>query len=300
MQEGRIVKGIGGFYYVRTGSELVECKPRGIFRKDKITPLVGDRVRISLLEGSELQGVIEEILPRDTVLLRPMVANVEQCVVVLSVDNPKPDLLLLDRLLVMVELSGLKASVCVNKTDLSGDGGYEDIAKVYRDIGYRVIYTSTITGQGIDELRDVLKDRISVFAGLSGVGKSSLLNRVQPHLKLKTGEISNKLKRGKHTTRHAELLELTFGGMVVDTPGFSSLKLSSVDYDKVLNLDLSYCFPEFHPYLNSCRFTGCRHLKEPGCSVKAAVEEGRIADWRYKNYTILLEEIEESRRKRYD
>lgn len=300
MLQGRIVKGIGGFYYVRTGLELIECKPRGIFRKQKISPMVGDRVKISLIKGTGEQGVIEEILPRETVLSRPSVANVDHCVIVMALDNPKPDLLMSDRLLVIAGISNLHSTICINKMDLESGGCGTEFAEAYEGAGYRVVKTSTKTGQGLDDLKCALKDRISVFAGLSGVGKSSLLNGIQPLLQLRTGEISSKLKRGRHTTRHAELLELSFGGMVVDTPGFSSLRLSALEYGDIENLDLAEYFLEFKAYSNRCRFAGCRHLREPGCSVKNAVEQGRIAVWRYDNYTDIIGEIEESRRRRYD
>ncbi|MBA1333794.1 MAG: Ribosome small subunit biogenesis RbfA-release protein RsgA [Firmicutes bacterium] len=300
MLQGRVVKGIGGFYYVRTELGLIECKPRGIFRKEKISPLVGDRVKISLIKSTGEQGVIEEILPRENVLIRPSVANVDHCVIVMSLDNPKPDLLLLDRLLVMAGVSNLNSIICINKMDLESSGCSTEFAETYVSAGYRVVRTSTKTGQGLDDLKDALKDRTSVFAGLSGVGKSSLLNSIQPQLQLRTGEISDRLKRGRHTTRHAELLELSFGGMVVDTPGFSSLKLSALKYEDIVNMDLAAYFPEFKVYSGRCRFAGCRHLKEPGCSVKSAVEKGRIASWRYENYTEIMGEIEESRRRRYD
>ncbi len=301
MCQGRIVKGIGGFYYVDTNLGLIECRPRGIFRKDNLTPLVGDRVKISLVQGNTLQGVIQEILPRKNQLLRPNVANVEQCVVVSAVARPKPDLLLLDRLLVLAVVNGLDSIICFNKMDLDLSGEYKNVIDTYRQAGYNVICTSTKTGQGIDRLIDALKDKVSVFAGMSGVGKSSIMNRLQPKLNLKTGEISHKLRRGRHTTRHAQLLELEFGGMVVDTPGFSSLNLGSVkELRDIEESDFCYFYPEFEDYLEKCRFKGCIHLKEPGCRVKQAVEGDKIASFRYENYICLLEELRQSRRRKYD
>jgi len=300
MVEGRIIKGIGGFYYVSTDRGLIECKPRGIFRKEDIIPLVGDKVRISFHNDSQLQGVIEEILPRETMLLRPAVANVEQCVVVVSIEHPKPDLLFLDRLLVLTEISNLEMLICFNKIDLAQDLEYKEYVKLYGKIGYPVVCTSVKTGEGIDGLRNALQGRISVFSGLSGVGKSSLLNSVQPHFKLKTGQISNKLKRGRHTTRHVELMKLMVGGMVVDTPGFSSIKLGLLDEHILNEYNLCNYFPEFQFFMGSCRFSGCRHINEPDCSVKKAVENGDIAEWRYRNFIKLTEELKKSRRKRYD
>lgn len=301
MLEGRIVKGIGGFYYVKNDLGLTECRPRGVFRIQGITPMVGDMVRFSLIKGDRSQGVIEEILPRETVLLRPMVANVQQCIAVMSIDRPKPDLLLIDRILVLAGISDLTSVIVINKLDLATDPSYRCIADVYISAGYPVVCTSAKDKQGILELSAQLKDRISVFSGPSGVGKSSLLNSIQPELKLKTGNISDKLKRGKHTTRHAELLELSFGGLVVDTPGFSSLKLSSIVVEGAAGeLNLSRYFPEFRAHEDRCRFVGCRHYKEPECGVKDAVSCGDIAGWRYDNYLALIEELEKSRRNRYD
>lgn len=300
MIEGRIVKGIGGFYYVKTNRGLIESKPRGIFRKKQIKPMVGDKVMLSLYDGDHIQGVIEEILPRLTVLLRPTVTNVEQCIVVVSVDQPKPDLLFVDRLLVQGEANNLENVICFNKIDLDDTGGYIDFVKWYKKIGYTVVCTSVKTGDGIDALINTLKNKISVLSGLSGVGKSSLINSVQPDLKLKTGKISSKLKRGRHTTRHVELMELNVGGMVVDTPGFSSLKLNSLDGYGLDVDNLCYYFLEFQSLTDRCRFYGCRHMTEPDCAIKKAAEKGEIAGWRYQNYISLMEELQEGRRKRYD
>lgn len=301
MQQGRIIKGIGGFYYVSTDLGLIECKPRGIFRKNGLIPLVGDKVTFSLIRGSDKQGVIEKILPRESLLLRPSVANVNQCVIVSSINRPKPDLLLLDRLLVLVQVNGLGAIVCFNKMDLDINGEYDQAMDVYSRAGYQVLRTSTKTGVGIEDLREKLRDKISVFAGMSGVGKSSLMNKLQPQLLLKIGKVSDRLRRGRHTTRHTQLIELESGGMVVDTPGFSSLSLGAVK--ELSDMDesaLGHFYPEFREHLGKCRFTGCRHLKEPGCSVKYAVEKGDVASIRYNNYVRLMEELMESRRRRYD
>lgn len=301
MIEGRIVKGIGGFYYVNTNIGSIECTPRGVFRKTGQTPLVGDMVLISIIDSSDMEGVIEEILPRENVLLRPNVANVQQCVVIVAAKRPKPDLLLLDRLLILADAQGMARVVCFNKTDLDREGENENIISRYRQAGYKVLSTSVKTGQGIDKLGEMLKDRISVFAGVSGVGKSSILNSLQPGLDLKVGEISPKLKRGRHTTRHAELLELSFGGMVVDTPGFSSLNLSGLqDLTGLEDSQFSRFYPEFDDVSRGCKFIGCKHINEPNCAVKRAVEKGEIAVFRYENYRKLLEELQRNRRKKYD
>ncbi|MFA6670963.1 MAG: ribosome small subunit-dependent GTPase A [Bacillota bacterium] len=301
MYEGRIMKGIGGFYYVNTDIGLIECKPRGIFRKDRQTPLVGDKVLVSLIEGSPGQGIIREILPRKNMLLRPSVANVQQCVVVVATQRPQPDLLLLDRLLVLAQINEMDKIICINKMDLDSEGKNQNVIDAYRQVGYVVLCTSTKTGQGITKLKEILKDRVSVFAGMSGVGKSSIMNSMQPGLGLKTGGTSQKLKRGRHTTRHVELLELDFGGMVVDTPGFSSLSLGTVKELKDMEeSEFTRFYPEFGNSPGECRFAGCRHISEPDCSVKMAVERGGIAGFRYRNYIKLLEELRQSRRKKYD
>ncbi len=301
MYQGRIVKGIGGFYYVNTGIGLIECKPRGVFRKDSQIPLVGDKVLISLIEDNNAQGVIHEILPRENMLPRPSVANVEQCVAVVATQQPQPDLLLLDRLLVLAHINGMDKIICFNKMDLDSEGKTREVIDAYRRVGYVVLCTSTKTGQGMNELKEALRDRVSVFAGMSGVGKSSIMNTLQPGLGLKTGEVSSRLKRGRHTTRHAELLELNFGGMVVDTPGFSSLSLGAVkELEDMEESEFSRFYPEFENSPGECRFAGCRHISEPDCSVQIAVKEGNIAAFRYRNYIKLLEELRQSRRKKYD
>lgn len=301
MIEGRIIKGIGGFYYVNTPAGLIECKPRGLFRKDSQSPLVGDMVLISLIEGSASQGVIREILPRDNRLSRPNVANVQQCVVVIAIKKPKPDLLLADRLLILAEINKMKKIICFNKMDLRWNDEIRNIIEVYQGAGYNVLCTSTKTGQGIEELKEVLRDKLSVFAGMSGVGKSSIINKLQPGLDLKVGEISSRLKRGRHITRHAELLDLDFGGMVVDTPGFSSLSLSTQKaLEDVEERDFGNFYKEFIKFIGKCKFVGCKHINEPDCAVKNAVEKEEIALFRYNNYLTLLEELRRSRRKKYD
>lgn len=288
--KGIITKGIGGFYYVEANGTVYECRARGRFRKEKIVPLVGDKV-MATIDHKTAKGVIEEILERDTELIRPPVANVNQVVIVFAIQQPEPNLGLLDRFLVMAESKGLDITICFNKIDL---GGYDDVQalkKIYVQANYHVITTSTKCNMGIDVFKGILKDKVTVFAGPSGVGKSSLLNTTQPNLALKTGEISHKNERGKHTTRHVELLELDFGGWVVDTPGFSSL-----DIDCIEEQELQYLFREFVPWIGDCRFKGCKHVNEPECAIKDRVFENRISQSRYESYLQLLEQIHQKRR----
>lgn len=291
MLEGIITKGVGGFYYVKTSNGLYECRARGIFREENITPLVGDRVRIRKFDNSN-EGYIEEILERKTVLKRPPVANITQALIVFSIKNPNPNLWLLDRFLVLAEGAGINISVIINKIDLADNDFVKEIFETYRKAKYNIILTSIKTNCGIDELRNTLKDNVTVFAGPSGVGKSSLLNRVQPDLQLNVGEISGKTKRGKHTTRHVELLELDLGGYVLDTPGFSSLDLDFINREE----DLKYYFKEILEYSNQCKFSSCLHVGEPGCHVIEGVESGEIGKTRYDNYISFIDEIKSNRR----
>jgi len=290
MIEGIIIKGIGGLYYVDTDKGVFECKARGLFRKEKIKPLVGDNVLIDL-NDIDNTGYIMEIKSRNTELIRPPVANVNQSIIVFSLKNPKPNLWLLDRFLILSEKEKLNAIIVFNKVDLVSDDLVKSISKIYENTGYKIIKTSTKSKEGINDLKEILKDSISVFAGPSGVGKSSLLNEIEPDLKLQTGDISTKTKRGKHTTRSSSLLELSFGGFVVDTPGFSSLDLSFI---KEENLEIF--FPEMNEESLYCKFNDCKHNKEPGCSVKKSVKEGKISEERYENYLSFLSEIKKSRR----
>ncbi|MCD5411194.1 MAG: ribosome small subunit-dependent GTPase A [Clostridiales bacterium] len=292
MGKGKIVKGIGGFYYVDSGSNIFECKARGIFRKKKIIPMVGDDVVFSVLDEGKKLGIIDEILERKTELFRPSVANVDQAIVVFSVMKPNPNYYLLDHFLVLAENEDLEIVICINKIDLASNREYEEIVDVYKNTGNKIILSSITDGAGINDLRDVLKDKTSVFAGPSGVGKSSLLNEIAPNFKLETGEISRKTSRGKHITRHVELLKVISTGWVVDTPGFSSLSLEFIKEEQ----KLAYHFPEFLDYIPSCKFVSCIHINEPECAVKDAIKEGKVHPQRYKNYVRMLEEIKENRR----
>ena len=294
MQEGRVIKAYNSFFYVLTeaeaGQELVTCKLRGKFKKSRrsIGVVPGDRVRIDRLpDGS---GVVEEQLPRASLLKRPAVANITQVVLTFAAAQPDLHPLLLNRFLVLAEWSGIpKIVICVNKQDLyAGDIGA--FLKAYEQIGYPVLRVSAQQGEGIEALRQQLQGETTVFAGPSGVGKSSLLNRIDERLSLQTGQVSEKIKRGRHTTRVAELLPYA-GGFIVDTPGFSAMELTELDIQ-----DLPGYFPEFRPHLDACRFAPCSHTHEPDCAVKAAVAAGAITQERYDAYVNIYEEIKENQK----
>lgn len=289
MVKGIILKGIAGFYYVKTDDSLFECKARGKFKNQKLTPLVGDRVLI--LPENEEKGTIEEIEERKTELIRPAVANVDHSVIVFAVQNPDPNRILLDKMTVLSIAAGVTPIICFNKIDGDQKGVGKALKKVYESAGFRVILTSWKTGEGIDALKEAIQDKVTVFAGPSGVGKSSLLNKLQKGLSLKTGDLSEKIKRGKHTTRHTELMPLDHGGWVVDTPGFTSL-----DLDFIALNDLKDFFPEFEAHEEDCRFDDCVHINEPGCGVIAAVDSFEISGQRYESYRYLYQEIKNMRR----
>ncbi|MEI3044267.1 MAG: ribosome small subunit-dependent GTPase A [Romboutsia timonensis] len=293
MINGKIIKGIGGFYYVDTENGLYECRARGIFRKNKITPLVGDRVSISVVDEENKKGVVEEIEKRDTELVRPPIANVDKALIVFAIKNPSPNLSLLDRFIVLAEKENLEIVIVFTKVDLDTDGELlGELKSIYEVSGYKVISVSNKLKLNIDKIKEELKENTVVFAGPSGVGKSSLLNEVDKNFELKTGEVSDKIKRGKHTTRHAELLKLECGGMVADTPGFSSLTLDDIDES-----ELKEYFIEFDKY-DECRFgSRCIHENEPSCAVKEAVENGEISKKRYESYIQLLNEIRSGKRR---
>ena len=292
MINGKIIKGIGGFYYVDTELGIYECRARGIFRKDKITPLVGDRVKISIVDEESKKGVVEEIDKRYTELVRPPIANVDKALIVFAITNPKPNLSLLDRFIVLAEKENLEIVIVLTKADLDKDSMLDELKGIYELSGYKVIPVSNKTKLNIDKIKEELKNNVVVFAGPSGVGKSSLLNEIDKNFKLQIGEVSDKIKRGKHTTRHAELLKLECGGMVADTPGFSSLTLDDIE-----DVELKSYFIEFDEF-DDCRFgSRCVHENEPSCSVKEAVEEGKISKKRYDSYIQLLNEIRQGKRR---
>lgn len=290
--QGKIIKGIAGFYYVYGENEvLYECKAKGIFRKDNQKPLVGDNVEITVLNEQEREGNLTRILPRKNSLIRPAVANVDQAFVIFAMENPKPNFMLLDRFLIMMEKQDIPAVVCFNKKDLADSSELEFLYETYTGCGYRVILSSTFQGDGMDEIRQVLKGKTTVVAGPSGVGKSSITNALQENVKMETGEISKKLKRGKHTTRHSQVIPVGEDTYLMDTPGFSSLYLTDMEEQ-----ELKDYFPEFRKYEGQCRFQGCRHIHEPGCAVKEALENHKISSLRYEDYLGLYEELKEKRR----
>ena len=291
--QGRIIKGIAGFYYVYDVVESViyECKAKGIFRKEKIKPLVGDLVEYEILDAEEKTGNIIRILPRKNELIRPAVANIDQALVVFAVTKPKPHYNLLDRFLVMMERKEIPVVLCFNKTDIASHPEIAELKEVYTGCGYPVIFTSAKEEENISELKSLLKGKTTSIAGPSGVGKSSLTNRIQPEAEMETGAVSEKIRRGRHTTRHSELFFVEKETFVMDTPGFSSLYLT--DFEKE---DLKEYFAEFRKYEPYCRFQGCMHLSEPDCGVKEALAEGKISSIRYESYKELYEELKQKRR----
>ena len=279
---GLIVKILGGFYYVTSDDEIIECRARGLFRKNRITPLVGDYCRIRITKEDSTVGYIEEILPRKNELLRPPVANVDQIIIVFSSRNPNPNVRLIDKFLLQNEFYGISSIICINKMDLDWEEG-ERLKSIYEKAGYDVLLTSSGEIESLAVLKDRLVNKMSAFAGPSGVGKSTLLNLIEKSLSLKTGEISEKLNRGKHTTRHVELFKLSIGGWVVDTAGFSSL-----DLEQITKSSLKDYFIEFSLH-DDCRFSDCHHYREPGCQVKEMVQAGTISPERYASYLELYE-----------
>ena len=289
MLKGVIIKGIGGFYYVDTGVGIYECRARGRFRIKNITPLIGDMVEIEE-DPTSFQGYILSITERKNQLTRPTVANIDQVIIVFAAKKPDINMTLMQKFLVYSEYKKLNVIVCINKIDLDEEEDYMEVVKMLESIPYRVIRTSVKASVGIEQMEEILRDRISVFAGPSGAGKSSILNSIQPGLKLKTGDLSKKIDRGTHTTRHAELIKLEKGGMVTDTPGFTSFDIGELMISK-----LESCFPEFEAY-KDCYFQDCVHDKEPKCGIKDAVEQGKINKIRYDFYIELLRELKEKRR----
>ena len=283
---GLIMKGIGGFYYVEAADAVYECRARGIFRKREMTPLAGDHVRFTPQEGGT--GSLDAVESRRNFLVRPPVANVDCLLVVAAVTDPAPHLLVLDKMIAIAEYKGIEPVVVVNKCDL---GSTQALEEIYRKAGLQVIALSAGKGQGIDELRTHIAGKVSVLTGNSGVGKSSLLNRIDPALQLETGEISRKLGRGRHTTRVACLYPLAGGGYIVDTPGFSSLDMEKAE--RIPKEELAGCFREFGALAGRCKYASCTHVKEDGCAVLAAVERGAIAPSRQESYAAMYNDAKE-------
>ena len=281
--EGTIVKALSGFYYVETASSVVTCRARGRFRLDGSSPLVGDRVIVEI--DASGAGSVKEILPRRNRFVRPAVANIDLMVMVAAAVNPITDPFLVDRVSALAAYHDCDMLLCINKTDLhAGDELYE----LYQRSGFDVLRTSAQTGEGMEEVKKRLTGRVSAFTGNSGVGKTSLLNALAPELRLKTGEVSQRLGRGRHTTRHVELFALPFGGYIADTPGFGSFDVDQME--SIRPAQLQYCFREFEPYLGKCRFSDCTHRTEPGCAVLSAVAEGEIQPSRHRSYVKLWEQ----------
>ena len=286
-QNGIIIKGIGGFYYVETADGIFECKARGVFRKEKITPMVGDNVVISINDNAE--NTIDDIKERRSALQRPPVANIDQLVIVVSGTEPRPNTLLVDRLTAIAVKNNIEPVIVLNKSDLIDVG---ELVDIYTKTKFKVIKACGKTGEGVDEIRAILQNKVSAFTGNSGVGKSTILNQINPDLGLATNEISQKLGRGKHTTRECTLIKLDDNTYVADTPGFASLEI--LKQEVILKEDLGYCFPEFEEFFEDCKFyPNCAHVKDKGCAVIQAVEDGIIAKSRHDSYKALYEEVKD-------
>ncbi|NMA79479.1 MAG: ribosome small subunit-dependent GTPase A [Clostridiales bacterium] len=283
---GLITKSIGGIYYVEAPNGLYSCKARGVFRKRGTTPLVGDRVEIDVTD--EFEGVITKVHERKNELVRPPLANLDQLILVVSTCEPIPNLLILDKLIAIAEHKGIEPIIVITKIDLDE---HEPLQDIYSSAGFDVYISDNIKGDNVDGITALLEGKISGFAGNTGVGKSSLLNAIDGTLSIETGEISKKLGRGRHTTRHAELYKLDNGGYIADTPGFSALETGR--YDIILKDDLEHCFREFAPYLGQCKFRDCAHIKAKSCAIQDAVEKGEIEKTRYESYVLMYGEAQQ-------
>lgn len=291
--QGKIVKGISGFYYVHVvESGIYECKAKGIFRQQKMKPLVGDDVEIDIISEEKKTGNVTAILPRKNALIRPAVANVDQALLIFAAASPNPNFNLLDRFLVMMGRQDVPVILCFNKCDLITEEQKQEIAAIYEASGCKILFVSAKKELGLKELQEILEGKTTTVAGPSGVGKSSLINLLAPEACMETGEISKKIERGRHTTRHAELIQLKGDGYIMDTPGFSSLYLPEMEKE-----ELQDCYPEFAAFEPYCRFQGCSHISEPDCGVKEALSEGKIHPVRYENYCQLYGELKD--RKKY-
>ncbi len=295
MLKGKIIKGIAGFYYVDTvESGIYACKAKGIFRKLGKKPLVGDDVEIEITHEKDREGSLVAIAPRVNELIRPASANVEQALILFALKSPDPNLVLLDRFLISMDMKGIPSAICFNKQDLAREDDKEELSDTYSSCGYRVFFTSFAEGEGIAEIKDFMAGKTTLLAGPSGVGKSTLTNACQSNVHMETGEISKKLARGKNTTRHAELIPCGNSTYIMDTPGFTSLLLEGIEKE-----ELRHYYAEFAPYEGKCRFDGCVHIHEPDCRVKEALEAGLINRKRYDNYCLIYEDLYQQEKNRY-
>ena len=292
---GRIIKGIAGFYYVHVEAcGIYECKAKGIFRKENIKPLVGDDVTIEITDAENFKGNIIEILPRRSALIRPAVANIDQALLIFAMTKPEPNYNLLDRFLIMMQQQGLDCIICFNKHDIASKEERVQIQSIYENSNCSVVFTSAMKKEGITQLQQMLQGKTTAVAGPSGVGKSSIINCLQKGKTMETGSISEKIERGKHTTRHSELITISNQTYIMDTPGFSSLSLFDLEKE-----DLKAYYPEFETFEDRCKFLGCAHIHEPVCGVKDAVSEGKIHKIRYENYVMFYEELKEKEKRKY-
>ncbi len=295
MLKGKIIKGIAGFYYVDTvESGIYACKAKGIFRKLGKKPLVGDDVEIEITHEKDREGSLVAIAPRVNELIRPAAANVEQALILFALKSPDPNLVLLDRFLISMDMKGIHSAICFNKQDLAREDEKENLRDTYSSCGYRVFFSSFEEGEGISELKEFMAGKTTLLAGPSGVGKSTLTNACQSNVHMETGEISKKLARGKNTTRHAELIPCGNSTYIMDTPGFTSLLLEGIEKE-----ELRHYYAEFTPYEGRCRFDGCVHIHEPDCRVKEALEAGLINRKRYENYCLIYEDLYQKEKNRY-
>lgn len=292
--QGKIIKGIAGFYYVQTKNGVYECKAKGSFRNRKLKPYVGDNVEITVLNEETKKGNLDEILERKNFLIRPAVANVDQTLVIFAAAKPDPNLNLLDRFLIMMEQKDIPVVLVFNKKDVAEQEKLAELARIYENCGYQVLSVSALQEDGISEIKEILKGKTSTVAGPSGVGKSSIINLLQSDIQMETGDISEKIERGKHTTRHSELIAIEEETYIFDTPGFSSLYVTDMEKE-----ELKDYFPEFAQYEEGCKFLGCVHVNEPVCGVKDALKEGKISQSRYDNYKLLYEELKENEKRKY-